>query len=189
MSEELNIYSKLSKDRMLFLYDAINTKIATKFVANLFSLNLASQTDEIKLYINSPGGELDALHTIYDAMQYIQAPISTICMGEASSAAAIILLSGSKGLRFAFPNSTIMLHNVQVSQLSGSHSELQKETKRISQDGNILMEIIARHTGQSLKKIKRDCKEDKFFTAQEAVAYGIIDALVPLAKNKPELKR
>jgi ATP-dependent Clp protease protease subunit len=131
----------------------------------------------------------DGFLTIYDTMQYVKSPIKTICIGEAYSGAGIILSAGSKGMRYACPNSEVMLHAVQVEDMSGTTQDIQKESKRIKVLNQKLMEIIAHHTGQSLRKVKRDCREDKFFSAKEALEYGIIDYIIEPSKTIAVLKK
>lgn len=183
-----DVYSKLVEERIIFLKDEIDATVATKISATLFWLNSQSQTEEIILYINSPGGTVsDGLFTIYDTLQFIKAPVKTICIGEASSSAAVILAAGSKGRRFAYPSARIMIHNIQVSEMSGSQTEIEKESKRIKELNDNLIQTIARHTGQLLRKVKRDCINDKYLTAEQAVAYGIIDGIIQPNKEIPEL--
>lgn len=185
-----DIYAKLAKERILFLCEDIGADIATSLTAHLFWLDSLNSDLDITLCINSHGGSVsDGLLTIYDTMQYIKAPIKTICIGEAYSAAAIILASGTKGKRLAYPNSKIMIHTIQVSDIFGSTSDLEKESKMVKKLNQSLMEIIARYTGQSLKKVKRDCKEDLYMDAQEALDYGIIDEIIIPFKSIPELKK
>jgi ATP-dependent Clp protease protease subunit len=186
---DCEIFEELSRERVLFLQGDITSSSATELVANLLLLDKQSINDEIVIYISSQGGDVGGLMAIYDTFQSIQAPIRTVCIGEACSAAAIILTAGSKGLRSAYKNSRIMIHDIQLFDLSGSHAEVAKESKRIKKDSTAIMEIIARHSGQSLRKIKRDCKTDKYFTASEALSYGIIDEIVKYKKEIPELRK
>lgn len=183
------IYAKLAEERILFLSEEIDASVATTLSAHLLWLD-SQNKNEITLYINSCGGTVnDGLLTIYDTMQHITAPIKTICIGEAFSAAAIILSSGAVGSRCALPHAKIMIHAIQVSDLGGSQDELEKEAKRLKKVNTSLMEIIARHTGQSLTKIKRDCKHDKYMTAAEALEYGLIDVIITPKKKIPKLKK
>jgi ATP-dependent Clp protease protease subunit len=182
-----DICAKLIENRIVFLPEEITTSNATLIISSLYLLEQESSTDEITIYINSGGGDVNGCMGIYDTMQVINAPIKTICIGIAYSAAAVILSAGTKGLRFAYPNSDLMIHAIQVSGLSGSQSELSKESKRFKQENQCIMEVIARHTGQSLRKIKRDCKVDKYFNAEQSVKYGLIDQIVPFRKEIPPL--
>ena len=183
-----DIYSRLIKDRILFLYEDINANVATSFVATLFWLNSQNNKEDISIYLNSAGGTIcDGLMTIYDTMQFIEAPIKTICIGEAYSAAAVLLSAGTKGKRFAYSHSKIMIHTVQAWDVCGSQEEVERESDRIKDLNNLLMELLARHSGQSLKKVKKDCLKDKYMTAEEAVEYGIIDKIITPKKEIPEL--
>lgn len=183
------IFDDLARDRMLFLRGEITVSSSIELVANLLLLEKISASEEIVVYINSIGGDLGGLMSIYDAFQSIQCPVKTVCVGGAYSAAAVLLAAGSKGLRLAYPNSKIMIHDIQLADLSGSRSEIEKESRLIKQDSRSMVEIIARHTGQSLRKIKRDVKTDKYFTPKEALQYGLIDEIVKYSKEIPELKK
>lgn len=188
-SQHKDVFSRLALERTLFLAQEIDAEVATSLVANLFWLDKQDPEKEITLYINSIGGSVsDGLLTIYDTLQFIQAPIRTICIGEAYSSAAVLLASGSHGARFAYPSARIMLHMIQVSEMSGTQKEIEEESKRIKELNDQLMKIIARHSGQSLRKVKRDCEKDRYFTPEEAIKYGIIDGIIKPAKIIPELK-
>lgn len=177
-----DVFSRLVKDRIVFLPEEINAEVATTICGTLLYLNNQNHTKDISLYINSPGGTLcDGLFTIYDTMQHIEAPIKTVCVGEASSAAAIILAAGSQGKRLAFENSLIMIHHLQAG-VDGSMSEMKKMTTLYDALNDKVLNILSAHTGQSYEKIKADSKEDKYFSAQEALEYGLIDGIVK--KNK-----
>lgn len=190
-----DVYSRLQKERIIFLSEEIDADVGTSIAATLLWLDHQSDKD-ISLYINTNGGTVsDGLFTIYDTMQYIKSPIQTVVIGEAYSAGAVILAAGSPGKRMAFPNAEIMLHEVQ-SEVGGSGSEIEKESQRLQRMGDTLYEIVARHTGQTVKKIKDDCSEDFFLTAKEALAYGLIDKIVrpskdllPLRASKKRAKR
>ncbi len=182
-----DVYSRLQKERIIFLSEEIDADVGTSIAATLLWLDHQSDKD-ISLYINTNGGTVsDGLFTIYDTMQYIKSPIQTVVIGEAYSAGAVILAAGSPGKRMAFPNAEIMLHEVQ-SEIGGSGSEIAKESKRIERMGDTLYEIVARHTGQKIDKIKDDCSEDFFLSAKEALAYGIIDKIVKPSKELLPLK-
>lgn len=164
--------------------------MATNMVAHLLWLDSQDPKAEITIFINSVGGTVsNGLLTIYDTMQYISAPVRTICIGEAYSGAAVLLAAGDKGSRFAYPNARIMIHAVQAYDIGGSQYEVERESNRIKFMNQSLMEMIARHTGQSLSKVKKDCIEDKFFTAKEALEYGLIDGIVKPTKRIPTIKR
>lgn len=181
--KSIDIFSSLMKERILFLSEEIDAAVATSTAASLLFLDLQSQ-EEITLYINSIGGTIsDGLLTIHDTLQYIKSPVKTICIGEAYSSAAVILASGTKGRRFAFPNSKIMIHNLQVDEMFGTQKEIEDESKRLKELNQVLLTLIANHTKQPLKKIKRDCLKDKYFTPQEAIKYGLIDGIVEPSKG------
>ena len=183
-----DIYSRLVKDRIIFLAEEVTADTATIISATLLFLDHQNHDKDISLYINSPGGTVhDGLFTIYDTMQFIKAPVKTVCIGEAYSAAAVILCAGEKGKRGAFPNANIMIHQVQIHELDGSGSQIEKESKRIKKLNDKIFTTIARHTGNSVTKVKRDCEEDFFLTSEEALEYGLIDAIVQPQKELPEL--
>lgn len=182
----LDIYSRLVKERVLFLYEEIDTSVATNMAATLLLLDLQNSEKEITLYINSNGGCVpNGLLTIYDTIQHIKSPIKTVCIGEAYSSAALLLASGTPGKRYAYPSSRIMIHNIQVEEMSGTQKEIQEEAKRIKNLNQTLMQIIASHTGQPLRKIKKDCDRDKYFTPEQAIKYGLIDYILDPSKKLP----
>ncbi len=183
-----NIFSRLLQDRILFIANEITSDLASSLCATLYYLNTKSK-DPIIIYINSSGGDITSLFSIYDMINIIESPVSTVCMGEASSAAAFILAAGTKGLRFAFPNSEIMIHQVQISGLEGSGTDVDKQAKSIKKLKNRLTEILARHTGQLYNKVLKDCEVDKFMSSEEALKYGIIDEVITHNKSIPELVR
>lgn len=184
-----DIFSRLVKERILFLCEEINAEVATSIAATLLFLDLENQEKEITLYINSQGGSIeDGLHTIYDTLQCIKSPVKTICIGEAYSSAAVLLASGTKGLRFAYPSARVMIHMVQVEEMSGNQKEIEEESRRIKKLNQSLLEIMAKHTGQSLKKVKRDCNKDKYFSAEEALKYGLIDHIMVSSKSSTDKK-
>lgn len=179
----IDVFSSLVKERILFLSEEINAAVATFITASLLFLDLKSQ-EEITLYINSVGGSVsDGLLTIHDTLQYIKSPVKTVCIGEAYSSAAVILASGTKSRRFAFPHAKIMIHNIQVEEMSGTQKEIQEEAKRVKELNQVLMTLIASHTQQPLKKVRRDCLKDKYFTPEEAIKYGLIDGIIESSKN------
>lgn len=185
-----DIFGQLARDRTLFLCEDIDVVMSTALVAQLLWLEKHDPEAEITIYINSSGGTIsNGLMTIYDTLQYIKTPIKTICIGEAHSGAAIILASGTKGKRLSYQNAEIMIHAVQVSNISGSQTEVEKESKRLKILNQSLMELISKHTGQSLTKIKKDCQEDKYFTAKEALDYGLIDAIIKPHKKVTARKK
>jgi len=183
-----DIYSRLIKDRIIFLHEEINAEVASTIVATLLYLNLKDNDEAISIYINSPGGTVtNGLFTIYDTIQRIEAPVETVCVGEAYSAAAVILAAGEKGRRKAYPNSKIMIHNIQVSGMWGDTKDIMREAKLVSDENKNLLEVLARHSGNTLNKVTRDCNKDFYMTAQEAKEYGIIDEILVPKKKIPKL--
>ncbi len=184
-----DVFSRLVKERVVFLAEEITAEVGTTVAATLLFLDKQNSTKDISLYINSPGGSVcDGLYTIYDTMQFIKSPIRTVNIGEAYSAAAVILAAGSKGKRAAYANSNTMIHQVQIhGDFSGPASDMEEESKRVKLLNNRIMATIARHTGQQLSKVKSDCLEDFYLTAEEALEYGLIDSIIKPAKSLPEL--
>lgn len=183
-----DIFEFLLDKRTVFLREEIDATVATKIAATLLWMDKTDQESEITFYINSIGGSVsDGLFTIYDTMQYIKSPIKTICIGEAYSSAAIILASGSKGLRLVYPKAMIMIHNLQIEEMSGTQKEIEEESKRLKKLSQDIIELIARHTGQTIRKVRQDCSKDKYFTPEEAIKYGIIDGIMSPNKIIPEL--
>ncbi len=183
-----DVFSRLVKDRIIFLAEEITAEVGTTVSATLLFLDSQNNTKDICLYINSPGGSVcDGLYTIYDTMQYIKSPIRTVNIGEAYSAAAVLLAAGTKGKRSAFANSNTMIHQLQIGDLSGPASEIEEESKRIKLLNSKIMTTIARHTGQTFSKVKSDCLDDLFLTAEEALEYGLIDNIIKPKKLLPDL--
>ncbi|WP_336773373.1 ATP-dependent Clp endopeptidase proteolytic subunit ClpP [Paenibacillus sp. MMO-58] len=172
-----DIYSRLLKDRIVFLGSAIDDQVANSIVAQLLFLAAEDPDKEISLYINSPGGSTTAGFAIYDTMQYIKPEVHTICVGMAASFAAILLLSGAKGKRFALPSSEVMIHQPHGGA-QGQASDIAISAKRILDTRARLNRIAADRTGQPLEKIEKDMDRDYFLSAQEALDYGIIDQVV-----------
>ena len=177
-----DIYSRLLKDRIIFLGSAIDDNVANLVIAQLLFLEGEDPNKDISLYINSPGGSITAGMAIYDTMQFIKADVSTICIGMAASMGAFLLSSGTKGKRFALPNTEVMIHQ-PLGGTQGQAIDIDIHAKRIMQMRKHLNEILATNTGQSLKKIEKDTDRDHFFTAAEAKEYGLIDAVI---KNKED---
>lgn len=172
-----DIYSRLLKDRIIFLGTEINDDVANAVIAQLLLLESQDKTKDIKMYINSPGGSVTAGLAIYDTMQYIKPDVSTICVGMAASMAAVLLASGAPGKRFALPNSEIMIHQV-LGGVSGQATDIKIHAERILQMKGSLNAILAKHTGQSLEKVTEDTERDKFMLAKDAQKYGIVDKIV-----------
>lgn len=175
-----DIYSRLLKDRIIFLGSAIDDQVANSIIAQLLFLAAEDPDKEISLYINSPGGSTTAGFAIYDTMQYIKPEVHTICVGMAASFAAILLMAGAKGKRFALPSSEIMIHQPHGGA-QGQASDIAISAKRILDTRARLNQIAADRTGQPLDKIEKDMDRDYFLSAQEALEYGIIDQVVQTA--------
>ncbi len=177
-----DIYSRLLKERIIFLGTAIDDDVANLVIAQLLFLQGEDGKKEISLYINSPGGVVTAGLAIYDTMQFITAPVSTICVGQAASMAAVLLAAGTKGKRFALPNSRVLIHQ-PLGGVQGQATEIEIHAKEILKMKKNLNEILAAHTGQGIKKIEKDTDRDYFMTAQEALEYGVIDEVITRKKE------
>jgi len=173
-----DIYSRLLKDRIVFLAGPIIDPITNSIIAQMLYLAAQDPEKEIKFYINSPGGILTSALAIYDTMQYVKCPVSTVCVGGAASGAAVLLAAGTKGKRFALPNSEILLHQVAVSGLGGQAIEVEIAAKQVVKLKDKINKILARNTGQPLERIERDTDRDFYLSAQEAKEYGIIDEVI-----------
>jgi len=172
-----DIYSRLLKERIIFLGDTINDALANTIIAQLLFLESENKEKDIKLYINSPGGSVTAGMAIYDTMQYIKADVSTICIGMAGSMGAVLLAGGAKGKRLALPNSEIMLHQV-MGGAEGQASDIKIRAEHILKIKEKLNKILVKHTGQSLNKLEKDTDRDYFMSADEALKYGVIDKII-----------
>jgi ATP-dependent Clp protease protease subunit len=169
-----DIYSRLLRDRIIFLGDAIEDHMANLIIAQLLFLEAEDPERDISLYINSPGGVVTAGLAIYDTMQYLRAPVSTICIGMAASMAAVLLAAGAKGKRYALPNSRIMIHQGSGG-FRGNTPDIFIQVKELESLININHGILAKHTGQTIEKVIKDTERDNFMSPEEAKAYGIID--------------
>ena len=172
-----DIYSRLLKDRIIFLGEEVNDVSANLIVAQLLFLEAEDPSKDIQLYINSPGGSVTAGMAIYDTMQYIKCDVSTICLGMAASMGAFLLSSGAKGKRYALPNSTIMIHQPSGGA-QGQATEIQIVADQIAKTKKKLNEILSANTGQPLEIVEKDTDRDNYMTAEEAKAYGLIDGVV-----------
>jgi len=172
-----DIYSRLLKERIIFLVGPITDVVANSVIAQLLFLTNQNPNKDIQLYINSPGGSVTAGMAIYDTMQYVKADISTVCVGLAGSMAAVILASGSKGKRFALPNAEILLHQV-MGGVTGEAVEIEITAKQIIKIKDKLNKIIAKHTDQPLEKVEKDTDRDFYLSAEDAKNYGIIDDVI-----------
>jgi ATP-dependent Clp protease protease subunit len=175
-----DIYSRLLKERLIFLGGPINDAVANTVIAQLLFLDHEDPKREIRLYINSPGGSVTAGMAIYDTMQYVRSDVSTMCVGIAASMGAFLLASGKKGKRLALPNADILLHQV-MGGAEGQAIEIEIAAKQILKTKARLNQILSKHTGQSLAKIEKDTDRDFWLSAEEAKAYGVIDEIVKKA--------
>jgi ATP-dependent Clp protease protease subunit len=172
-----DIYSRLLKDRIIFLGTAIDDGVANAIIAQLLFLEQQNPKEDIKIYINSPGGSVTSALAIYDTMQYIRCDVQTICVGIAASAAALLLSAGKKGKRFVLPNSEVMIHQV-MGGASGQASDVSIHAQHILRTKEKLNAILSKHTGQKIAKVEKDSDRDYFMSAQEAVKYGIVDKMI-----------
>jgi len=172
-----DIYSRLLKERIIFLAGAVTDSLANSIIAQLLFLASKDPKKEIQIYINTPGGSVTAGLAIYDTMQYVKSPISTVCIGLAASMGATLLAAGNKGKRFALPNSEILLHQV-MGGVTGEAVEIEITAKQIVKIKDKLNKILAKHTGQPLERIERDTDRDFYLSAEEAKEYGIIDEVI-----------
>ena len=172
-----DIYSRLLKERIIFLGDGINDALANTIIAQLLFLESEDKEKDIKLYINSPGGSVTAGMAIYDTMQYIKSDVSTICLGMSGSMGAVLLAAGAKGKRFALPNSEVMIHQV-MGGAEGQASDVKIRAEHILKIKEKLNKILVKHTGQSLSRIEKDTDRDYFMSAEEALTYGLIDKMI-----------
>lgn len=172
-----DIYSRLLKDRIIFLGGPIDDVSANIVIAQLLFLDSQNSKEDIKLYINSPGGSVTAALAIYDTMQYVRAQVSTICIGMAASAAALLLASGAKGKRIILPNGEVMIHQV-MGGAQGQATDIDIQARHILKMKERLNEILSRHTKQSVAKVTKDAERDYFMSAEEAKKYGIVDKII-----------
>ncbi|HKN13932.1 MAG TPA: ATP-dependent Clp endopeptidase proteolytic subunit ClpP [Candidatus Binatus sp.] len=172
-----DIYSRLLKDRIVFLGTEINDDVANLITAQFLFLESEDPEKEINFYINSPGGSVTAGMAIYDTMEFIRPPVSTLCLGQAASMAAIMLLAGAKGRRYALPHSRIILHQ-PLGGMQGQASDLEIHAKEILHAREEINNIIMKHTGQNLRKIEKDTDRDYFMAPNQAVEYGLIDEVI-----------
>lgn len=172
-----DIYSRLLKDRIVFLGDEVTDHLANSIVAQLLFLESDSPDRDINLYINSPGGSVSAGLAIYDTLQYIKCPVSTIAVGMAASMAAVLLASGTKGKRLALPNARVMIHQ-PLGGARGQASDIEIQAREILKTRKLLNGILEKHTGQPLSRIEVDTDRDYYMTADEALAYGLVDRVI-----------
>ena len=173
-----DIYSRLLKDRIIFLGTPIDDNVANLVTAQLIFCESEDPDRDIWLYINSPGGSITALLAIYDTMQFIKPHVATLCIGQAASAAALLLAAGEKGKRFALPNSRVLIHQPEVGGLGGQAVDIEIHAKEILRMRALLDKILADHSGQDLEKVSRDTDRDFIMNSEQAKAYGIIDQII-----------
>jgi ATP-dependent Clp protease, protease subunit len=181
-----DIYSRLLKERIVFLGTSIDDAVSNLIMAQLLHLESEDPEKDINLYINSPGGSMTTLFAIYDTMQYIKPDVSTIVMGQAASAAAVLSLAGAKGKRYALPHARILLHQ-PYGGAEGQAVDIEIQAKEIVRNRELMNEIIANHTGQPLESVSKDTDRDFILTAEQAQEYGAVDEIITSRKTGPEL--
>lgn len=172
-----DIYSRLLKERIIFLGEPIDDAVVNTVIAQLLFLDAENSKEDIKIYINSPGGSVTSAMALYDTMQHVKADVSTICIGQAASAAAVLLSCGAKGKRFSLPNSRVLIHQV-MGGAEGQQKDVEIQAQEMKRIKNQVNSILAKHTGQPVSKIEKDTDRDYFMTAEEAKKYGIIDKII-----------
>ncbi|MCL5407394.1 MAG: ATP-dependent Clp endopeptidase proteolytic subunit ClpP [Patescibacteria group bacterium] len=172
-----DIYSRLLKDRIIFIGGPIDDVVANLVMAQLLFLDAEDTKKDISIYVNSPGGVVTAGMAIYDTIQYVKADVSTICIGQAASAAAVLLAAGAKGKRYALPNARVMIHQV-MGGAEGQATDVEIQTREILRIKKAINEILAKHTGQKVEKIEKDSDRDFYMSALEAKKYGLIDEVI-----------
>jgi len=185
--KEMNPYNKLFEERIIFLGVQIDDASANDVMAQLITLESIDPDRDVLMYINSPGGSMTSMMAIYDTMQYIQPEIQTFCLGQAASAAAVLLAAGTKGKRMALPNSRILIHQPAVESGYGQSSDLEIQAREILRMRTAMEKVIAMHTGRDEDQVRRDVERDKFFTAEEAKEYGLVDEVLTTLKRKTEV--
>ena len=177
-----DIYSRLLKDRIIFLGGEVEDNMANTIVAQMLFLEAEDPDKDIDLYINSPGGVVTAGMAIYDSMQYIKPDVATICIGQAASMGSLLLTAGAKGKRFALPNARIMIHQ-PLGGARGQSTDVQIQAKELLRTRHMLNEILSERTGKSMEQVENDTERDNFMSASEAVEYGLIDKVITRAKD------
>ncbi len=172
-----DIYSRLLRERIIFLGEGIDDHVANLVIAQLLFLEAEDPKKDIKLYINSPGGSVTAAMAIYDTMQYVKPEVITVCIGQAASAAAVLLSAGAVGKRMSLPNARVMIHQV-MGGVEGQARDVEIQAKEMMRIKNLVNEILVKHTGQNIKKIENDTDRDFFMTPEEAKTYGLIDKVI-----------
>ncbi len=172
-----DVYSRLLKDRIIFLGTAIDDDVANVIIAQLLFLDAEDPEKDVMLYINSPGGSVTAGLAVYDTMQLVHCDVATYCMGQAASMASFLLATGTAGKRFALPHSRVMIHQ-PLAGFEGPATDIEIHTREILRARDTINELYARHTGQTVETIRKDTERDRFMTAEEAKAYGLVDAVM-----------
>jgi ATP-dependent Clp protease protease subunit len=185
--KEMNPYNKLFEERIIFLGVQIDDASANDVIAQLIALESMDPDRDITMYINSPGGSVTSMMAIYDTMQFVQPEISTACVGQAASAAAVLLAAGTKGKRMALPNARILLHQPATEGGYGQSSDLEIQAREILRMRSAMERIIARHSGRPEDQVARDVERDKYFSAEEAKDYGLVDEVLTNLKRKAEV--
>jgi ATP-dependent Clp protease protease subunit len=183
-----DIFSRLLKDRIIFLGTPINDDVANVVIAQLLFLDSEEPEKDVMLYINSPGGSVTAGLAIYDTMQYLHCDVATICMGQAASMGSFLLAAGTKGKRYALPHSRVMIHQ-PLAGFQGQATDIDIHAREILKTRDTLNELYAKHTGQPVDKIKSDTERDNFMSSPQAKEYGLIDEVLITAKKKPDEKK
>jgi ATP-dependent Clp protease protease subunit len=183
-----DIYSRLLKDRIIFMGEQVHDGMANTIIAQMLFLESEDPDKDINVYINSPGGSVTAGLAIYDTMQYIKPSIGTICMGQATSMAALLLAAGEKGKRYALPHSRIMIHQ-PLGGAQGQATDIDIQAKEILKIKELIHHILAKHTGKALENIRRDTERDFFMDAEEALRYGIIDRVISEREMQKSVKK
>ena len=182
-SRQSDPYNKMFEDRIIFLGVQVDDASANDVMAQLLTLEGLDPDRDITMYINSPGGSYTAMTAIYDTMQYVRPDIQTVCLGQAASAAALLLAGGTHGKRLALPNSRILIHQPALGGAQGSGTDLEIQAREIMRMRTQMEELLAEHTGQPIEKVTRDIDRDKIMTADEALAYGLVDVVLPSRKK------
>ena len=185
--KEMNPYNKLFEERIIFLGVQIDDASANDVIAQLIALESIDPDRDITMYINSPGGSVTSMMAIYDTMQFVQPEIQTVCVGQAASGAAVLLAAGTHGKRLALPNARILLHQPATEGGYGQSSDLEIQAREILRMRAAMELIIATHSGNDQEQVRRDVERDKFFTAQEAMDYGLIDEVLSSLKRRAEV--
>jgi ATP-dependent Clp protease protease subunit len=185
--KEMNPYNKLFEERIIFLGVQIDDASANDVMAQLITLESIDPDRDILIYINSPGGSMTSMMAIYDTMQYVQPEIQTFCLGQAASAAAVLLAAGTKGKRMALPNSRILIHQPAIESGYGQSSDLEIQAREIQRMRSAMEHVLSVHTGRPEEQVRKDVERDKFLTAHDAKEYGLVDEVLTMLKRKSEV--